>query len=314
MVQLKFTNGGCAKIINIISLPKASSPHGILVTRKFIYILLNDLSMIHIYYAHNHSFYQKFEFSFPICAHMAYTFDDISLYVVDENNNLYKVNLLTKNVQKLTNNLVTAVINPCLPNESFVVNVSSTNALLNQNLKTETGVLIIKNQMKPLFYPFRNSFQQSGVQGVYLQNNFVFVSLLSGPIFGYIDLVSKFCVACQLSEFQFHFIDLRYSDKHDTLFLISSSVVSNSLDALVVVKNFKQKFPMSQTQDVEFNIKETDYFHIMFTMNVSVHRITFILNESVIIITTARAGKVYYFPIDTLLNNNTIVDLHSHHI
>lgn len=283
-----------AIIDKTIELPIASSPHGITLSKYYLYVCLNDISSIYIYKLKTYSLHKKVVFPFPIMCHIMYTFDDINLYVVDEDGELYLYNIMNLSIQKLTNNFFIAEMSALPQNNLFVTNVQTTNKMMCLNRNAETGILLIEQNKNPIFIPFVCSFQKLGIQGVHVTSDLVYVCFLTAGVFGYIDFKTQINVAFQTRCQIFHFIDLRYCEKYDILFLLSTTIVPNSCDALVYVPDFKKKFSF-QNEHKEFTLQRgRDYKYIMFA-NVSLHRISFLYNQEKIVISQTRSGKIAYF-------------------
>jgi hypothetical protein len=293
--KLSFDRDGTVKLDKTIELPQASSPHGITLSRKYLYVCLNDLSSVYMYIPENYFLFKKMTFDFPISCHSLYTFDDVTLYIIQENSDLYAYNSSDSSMKKLTKDFKIAFLSASPGEQKFVTNVYTTNSMQCLNKKNETGVLLIEDKKEPLFIPFSCTFQDIGIQGVHFTPDLIYVCFLSGNVFGYIDLDTFLNVSFQTQCQIFHFIDLRYCVKYDILFLISTSIVANSCDALVYINNFRKKYPF-QGKTQEFSLSRSEYNYIMFPMSVSLHRINFLYNQENIIISQARSGKIAYFP------------------
>lgn len=293
--KLSFDTNGNVRLEKTIDLPNASSPHGITLSKKYLYVCLNDLSSVYVYIAENHLLFKKITFDFPISCHVLYTFDDINLYIVNEDSDLYMYNVLSGIMTKLTNDFFIALLSPFPEENKFVTNVYTTNTMQCINKKSETGVLLVEHNKEPVFIPFVCTFTDIGIQGVHFTSDFIYVCFLSANVFGYIDTDTFVNVSFQTQCQIFHFIDLKYCSKYDILFLISTSLVSNSCDALVYINNFREKYPF-QGKPQEFSLSRSEYRYIMFAHLVSLHRITFLYNQENIIISQARSGKIAYFP------------------
>lgn len=294
VLKLKIHSFENIEIIGKYILPKASSPHGILVTKKFLYITLNDNSEILKYKTNSNYAIEKFKFEIPICPHECFTFDDVILYIVDQNQDVYIYDTIENRLEAITKNYWTVML---MPKETmFVINVYTTNREGYSDQKTQTGFMIFEKSKKFRFVPFETSFLSFGIQSSHICtcNNLVFVSYLTGNVFGYKSLDNDYSIAFQTADSLFHFIEVVYSCRYDTLFIISSSIVENSTDALVFIKNFLNRFPLVEShKDIQLNIDEYDT--IVFPQNVSCHRIVLENNEDTILITCARSGKLLSF-------------------